>query len=159
MPLTLQLEISGPADLQLKGQFMLAVMFAHAVELQYQMLHGTGIRAPRWARRVGTVLGAPLLVSYTPYRVLHLRHHRFLGTDQDTEFFRYSASDALTLTAMGASAFDVRRWVVANYCVSYPQFYRMVFAHAWRTQRDRQDSHGNGRTVPSGAGTGKQDPV
>ncbi|KAA0921367.1 fatty acid desaturase family protein [Streptomyces apricus] len=97
----------------LAGQFVLGVMFAHAVELQHQMLHGTGIRAPRWARCVGTALGAPMLVSYTRYRVLHLRHHRFLGTDQDTEFFRYSAGDALTLTAMGASAFDVRRWAAA----------------------------------------------
>lgn len=92
------------------GQVLLAVMLAHAVELQHQCLHGTGLATPFRNRWVGRVLGAPMLVSYSHYRVRHLRHHRYLGTSRDSEFFQYRTEDGLSARTLLASAFDVRRY-------------------------------------------------
>jgi fatty acid desaturase len=38
---------------------------------------------------VGVLLGLPMLISFTAYRVTHMRHHRDLGTPQNREFFDY----------------------------------------------------------------------
>ena len=92
------------------GQVVLGIMFAHALELQHQSLHGTGLATARGNRWVGRLLGLPMLVSYSHYRVRHLRHHRYLGTDRDTEFFQYDAVEALTPVALLASAFNIRRY-------------------------------------------------
>jgi fatty acid desaturase len=98
----------------LPAQIVLGVMFAHAVELQHQALHGTGFRSNRRSRVAGVLLGLPMLVSYSRYRALHLLHHRFLGTDKDTEFFDYSATGNPTLWTLFTSAFNVRRWLGAG---------------------------------------------
>ncbi|MFI1676242.1 fatty acid desaturase family protein [Streptomyces sp. NPDC020607] len=98
----------------LPAQLLLGLVYAHAVELQHQALHGTGFRSARKSRVVGTALGAPLLVSYSRYRALHLLHHRYLGTDKDTEFFDYAAVERLTLWTLASSAFNVRRWFEAG---------------------------------------------
>ena len=95
---------------RLPGQVVLGLMFAHAVELQHQSLHGTGLATARGNRWVGRLLGLPMLVSYSHYRARHLRHHRYLGTSRDTEFFQYDAVEALTPAALLASAFNVRRY-------------------------------------------------
>jgi fatty acid desaturase len=97
----------------LPAQILLGLMLAHAVELQHQVLHGTAFRSGTKNRVVGTLLGLPMLVSYTQYRSLHLLHHRYLGTDRDTEFFLYASNEALTIGRLLASAFNVRRWAVA----------------------------------------------
>jgi fatty acid desaturase len=64
-------------------------MFAHGVELQHQSLHHTAFHDRRLTEIVGVVLGLPMLVSFAGYQAAHLRHHRNLGTDQNTEFFDY----------------------------------------------------------------------
>lgn len=95
---------------RLPGQVVLGLMFAHAVELQHQSLHGTGLATARGNRWVGRLLGLPMLVSYSHYRARHLRHHRYLGTDRDTEFFQYDAVEDLSPVALVASAFNLRRY-------------------------------------------------
>ncbi|MFE7435492.1 fatty acid desaturase family protein [Streptomyces tendae] len=95
----------------LPAQLLLGTMFAHAVELQHQALHGTGLMSRRLNRWVGVALGVPMLVSYSRYRSLHLLHHRYLGTGQDTEFFQYGYNQRLTPGRLLASAFNVRRWL------------------------------------------------
>jgi fatty acid desaturase len=92
------------------GDVILGVLFAHAVELQHQVLHGTAFRSSRVSRGVGFLLGAPMMVSYSRYRALHLLHHRYLGTDKDTEFFEYAVADRLTAATLLRSALNVRRW-------------------------------------------------
>lgn len=92
------------------GQLLLGVMFAHALELQHQMLHDTGFASKAANRWVGRLVGAPMLVSFSHYRVRHLRHHRYLGTDRDTEFFQYEAIEHLSWRGLAASAFNVRRY-------------------------------------------------
>ncbi|MGE7391094.1 fatty acid desaturase [Streptomyces sp. NPDC004126] len=98
----------------LPAQIVLGIVYAHGVELQHQALHGTGLRSQRNSRIVGFLLGVPLFVSYSRYRALHLLHHRYLGTDKDTEFFDYSTTADLTLGSLFASAFNVRRWLGAG---------------------------------------------
>lgn len=95
---------------RLPGQVLLGVMFAHALELQHQCLHGTGLASAAGNRRVGRLVGAPMLVSYSHYRARHLRHHRYLGTDRDTEFFQYAALGDLSVRGLLTSAFNVRRY-------------------------------------------------
>jgi fatty acid desaturase len=95
---------------RLPGQLLLGVMFAHALELQHQCLHGTGLGSAAANRWVGRLVGAPMLVSYSHYRARHLRHHRYLGTDRDTEFFQYSAIEDLSVRGLLASAFNVARY-------------------------------------------------
>lgn len=65
------------------------LMYAHLVELQHECLHEHAYRQ-RWLNRlVGFVCGAPMLSSYWHYKYDHLRHHAFLGTPQNREFFNY----------------------------------------------------------------------
>jgi len=68
---------------------VIGAMFAHAVELQHQALHNTGFRSKCANRIVGTLLGVPMLISFTDYQTSHLRHHRTLGTPADRESFDY----------------------------------------------------------------------
>ena len=95
------------------GVVLLGASYAHAVELQHQCLHHSAFRRPRPHRAVGVVLGTPLLVSHTHYRVRHLQHHRFLGTPDDTEFFGFDTRQPLTLSALVRGAFDLGRLVDA----------------------------------------------
>ncbi|MDQ3757945.1 MAG: fatty acid desaturase [Actinomycetota bacterium] len=102
--------LAGSGWSRLPGQVLLGVMFAHALELQHQCLHGTGLATAAGNRWVGRLVGAPMLVSYSHYRARHLRHHRYLGTDRDTEFFQYAALEDLSVRGLLSSAFNVRRY-------------------------------------------------
>ena len=74
---------------RLGGVLLLGLMFAHAAELQHEALHNLGFRKA-WANTAaGTLLGIPLGISFAAYRAAHLRHHRYLGTPQNREFFDY----------------------------------------------------------------------
>jgi fatty acid desaturase len=74
---------------RLFGVLLIGLMFAHAAELQHETLHGLAYRSRRANRVVGVLLGLPMLISFTAYRVIHMRHHRDLGTPQNREFFDY----------------------------------------------------------------------
>ncbi|MEU2874991.1 fatty acid desaturase [Streptomyces sp. NPDC007070] len=103
------------------GVILMGCMYAHWVELQHQCLHHSAFRAARPHRLVGVPLGVPMLVSYSHYRVRHLQHHRYLGTDQDSEFFGFDTRQPVTWGALlrecfafdriGAAAVDIfRSW-------------------------------------------------
>jgi fatty acid desaturase len=91
------------------GIVLLGVMFTHAVELQHQCLHHSAFRRSKPHRWVGIVLGLPLLVNYSHYRVRHLQHHKYLGTEMDSEFFGFDPSARLTTRALLYGAFDTKR--------------------------------------------------
>jgi len=76
---------------------IIALMFAHGVELQHQALHNTGFKSKFMNRLVGFFLGLPLFVSYSDYQYNHLRHHRLLGTPDNKEFFDYDTNKADTV--------------------------------------------------------------
>ncbi|MFE2923586.1 fatty acid desaturase family protein [Streptomyces goshikiensis] len=110
-----------PWPLRVLGVVLTGAMYAHWLELQHQCLHHSAFRRARWHRIAGIPLGVPMLVSYSHYRVRHLQHHRYLGTDQDSEFFGFDsrqpvtwgalAREALAFSRLGGAAMDiVRAW-------------------------------------------------
>ncbi|MCA9568103.1 MAG: fatty acid desaturase [Myxococcales bacterium] len=52
--------------------------------LMHDAAHGLLARDHRWNRALGFVCGAPVLIATTAYRVNHIEHHAFTGTDRDT---------------------------------------------------------------------------
>ncbi len=68
----------------------LGVVFAHGLELQHEALHGNLFESEKLNRIIGFFLGAPMLVSFTHYRVQHLHHHKYVGTERDQELFNYA---------------------------------------------------------------------
>ncbi|MBW8486809.1 fatty acid desaturase family protein [Actinomadura parmotrematis] len=103
------LEFLGGTAGAVAGVVLLAAVYTHMVELQHQCLHHSAFTGARPHRLVGVPLGLPLLVSYSHYRVRHLQHHRYLGTERDSEFFGFDAAEPLTWRRLLRGAFDYRR--------------------------------------------------
>ncbi|MGW1671593.1 fatty acid desaturase [Streptomyces sp. NPDC002324] len=95
--------------LVMAGILLLGILYTHMVELQHQCLHHSAFLTVGLHRAVGVVLGLPMLVAYSHYRIRHLQHHRFLGTDHDTEFFGFDTRQPLTLGVMLRALFDYQR--------------------------------------------------
>ena len=55
------------------------------VLLLHEGMHGVLFRSPRANRWASVALGAPALIAFTAYRVMHTRHHDFLGTEHDPD--------------------------------------------------------------------------
>lgn len=103
---------AAPVPFMVAGVLLLAAMFTHAVELQHQCLHHTAFRRRRPHRAVGVLLGMPMLVAYTHYRLRHLHHHRHLGTPKDAEFFGFDARQRMTWPALLRGLLDYPRLLV-----------------------------------------------
>jgi fatty acid desaturase len=89
---------------------VLGMMYAHLVELQHECLHEHAYRQ-RWANRlVGFMCGVPMLSSYSHYKYEHLRHHAFLGTTKNQEFFNYRFHDLDTPLGFVRGAFHLGRY-------------------------------------------------
>jgi fatty acid desaturase len=70
---------------RIAGTLCAAVAINAFILLMHEGMHGTlfaGGRANRW---VSVALGTTFCMSYTAYRVLHQRHHRFLGDPRDPD--------------------------------------------------------------------------
>ncbi|MBV8751769.1 MAG: fatty acid desaturase [Hyphomicrobiales bacterium] len=65
------------------GSVLLGITFAHGLELQHEALHGILFKTDAGNRLLGSILGFPMLATYTDTRVRHLLHHRYNGTEQD----------------------------------------------------------------------------
>lgn len=102
------------AILVVAGVVVIGAMYTHLVELQHQCLHHSAFMGARSHRRVGFLLGLPMLVCFSHYRVRHLQHHRYLGTDQDTEFFGFDTRQPLTWGALCRGLFDYKRLLDAG---------------------------------------------
>lgn len=72
----------------LLSQLILGAMFAHGVELQHEMIHQRHF-GKRWGDTIGFLLGLPMFVELTRYRITHSYHHRAVGTPDDEESFSY----------------------------------------------------------------------
>ncbi len=105
---------------RLLGTLLVGVMFAHALELQHETLHGIAFRSRRRNVAAGVLLGAPMLVSFAAYQAAHLRHHRDLGTPNNKEFFDYGDQYG---TEPGSALRRAGRWVYRFSMVAhYRQF-------------------------------------
>lgn len=78
------------------GSVLIGSMFAHGVELSHQALHGTGFKSAKLSRCIGFIMCMPMLISFRAYQLSHLRHHAFVGTEDDTEFFEFNVLDKNT---------------------------------------------------------------
>lgn len=67
----------------------LGLIYAHFTELQHELLHGHAFKSQRLNRGLGFVCGVFMLNSFSHYKYHHLRHHRHLGTELNSEFFNY----------------------------------------------------------------------
>lgn len=85
--------------------------FAHLLELQHECLHEHAYASRRVNRLVGSVCGAPTLGSFSHYKYAHLRHHAFLGTPENREFFQHKADGLDSVTGFARAAFNPTRYV------------------------------------------------
>lgn len=91
-------------------QFILGALYTHMKELQHEALHGVIQR--KWINRFfGFLLGIPMLVSYSDYKYNHMLHHRYIGTNKDTEFFTYSESKDLSFYNFILSLFMFEHYI------------------------------------------------
>ncbi|MBK8011094.1 MAG: fatty acid desaturase [Deltaproteobacteria bacterium] len=103
------IELSPSWPVQLGFQLLMGLLFAHGLELQHELLHRNMLRSSRLSRLFGVLVGAPMLVSFTHYKIQHLHHHRKVGTDQDAEIFGYDASQLTTVPGFVARAWNLSR--------------------------------------------------
>jgi fatty acid desaturase len=108
--LLIALTLIAPSFSWVFPSILLGLMYGHAVELQHQTLHNTAFRSTKWNRRVGIVLGLPLLVSFSDYQNSHMRHHKLLGTPEDKEFFNYGYESLTTVWTFIPHVFMVRHY-------------------------------------------------
>ncbi|MFF7231774.1 fatty acid desaturase [Streptomyces sioyaensis] len=102
------LVLSGSVWRMAVGIILCGLMYAHAIELQHEALHGTGLRSRRGNALVGVLLGIPMLISFAAYRAAHMRHHRRLGTPENREFFDYGDQYGF---GSGSKVHDVLLWI------------------------------------------------
>jgi fatty acid desaturase len=61
--------------------------------LMHEGMHGVLFANRRWNWIASVLLGSTFLMSFSAYRVLHLRHHRYLGDPRDPDdYHNYSRS-------------------------------------------------------------------
>jgi fatty acid desaturase len=53
--------------------------------LMHEGMHGVLVPSRFWNWALSVLLGATFLMSFSAYRVLHLRHHRYLGDPRDPD--------------------------------------------------------------------------
>jgi fatty acid desaturase len=69
------------------------MMYAYLVELQHECLHEHAFHSRTLNRLCGVIAGVFMFSSFWHYKHDHLRHHAFLGTPQNREFFNYRFRD------------------------------------------------------------------
>lgn len=99
-------------------QLLLGITFAHGLELQHECLHHNFFHSKILNRFFGFLFGVPMLVSYTHYRVQHLHHHKYLGTEKNAEIFDYDESSLENFNKL-----FVRAWNFAR----VPTFFSTLF--------------------------------
>jgi fatty acid desaturase len=61
--------------------------------LMHEGMHGVLLPNRRWNWMVSVLLGSAFLMSFSSYRVLHIRHHRYLGDPRDPDdYHNYTRS-------------------------------------------------------------------
>jgi fatty acid desaturase len=67
------------------GILLSAVAINAFVLLLHEGMHHTLFPCPFYNRWVSVLLGLPVLMSFTAYQVMHLRHHTYLGDPRDPD--------------------------------------------------------------------------
>ncbi len=78
------------------GIVLSAVAINAFVLLLHEGMHGTLFARLFWNRWVSVFLGVPVLMSFSAYQVMHLRHHTYLGDPRNPdEYANYSTRPRL----------------------------------------------------------------
>jgi fatty acid desaturase len=104
----------------LTEQVAIGIVFAHGLELQHQALHNALFNRRSLNRFFGTIVGAPMLVSYTHYQVQHLHHHQHVGTERDAELFDYSEESLRSPLYVVCRAWNIGR--IPHFLLSFAGF-------------------------------------
>lgn len=98
-------------EMIIPAAIVLGLVYAHLVELQHECLHEHAY-SRRWLNRlVGFACGLPMMSSYWHYKYDHLRHHAYLGTSQNREFFNYRFDRLDTPAGFFRGCFHLGRYV------------------------------------------------
>jgi fatty acid desaturase len=82
------------------GVFLSAVAINSFVLLLHDGMHHTLFATPNWNRTVSRFLGTTVLMSFTAYQVMHLRHHTYLGDPRDPDEYRNRTNNRYLLWTM-----------------------------------------------------------
>lgn len=79
-----------------------------------------GVGGPRWSWPLAVVCTLPLFIRPTAYLLFHRRHHRYLGTDEDSEAFKQEVDTRWKRIALATlpGFLAQRRWPIAAEDVS-----------------------------------------
>jgi fatty acid desaturase/membrane-associated phospholipid phosphatase len=77
-----------------------AVALNAFVLLMHDGMHGTLFQKPAWNRVGSVILGSTFLMSFSAYRILHARHHRFLGDPRDPDDYQNYVRPRLLLWSL-----------------------------------------------------------
>jgi fatty acid desaturase len=89
---------------------VLGLFYAHLVELQHECLHEHAYRRRALNRLAGLGCGVAMLSSFWHYKYEHLRHHAFLGTPKNREFFNYRFERLGSLPGFVGCCFHLGRY-------------------------------------------------
>lgn len=103
------LMLSGSLWLFALGIFIQGAIYVHMLELQHSALHMHAFGSPRLSRVVGFILGLPMFVSYSQYQYVHMQHHKWLGTKQNSETFSYHDGKLSSVSGFLKGMFDYSR--------------------------------------------------
>jgi fatty acid desaturase len=111
----LLLEENGTIDLPWYAaslsMIILGLVYAHFTELQHELLHGHAFKSQRLNRGLGFICGLFMLNSFSHYKYHHLRHHRHLGTPQNSEFFNYPEKGMDSPWKLASAALNPGRFI------------------------------------------------
>jgi fatty acid desaturase len=79
------------------GILLTAVALNSFPLLMHEGMHGMLFPNRPWNWIVSVLLGSTFLMSFTSYRVLHIRHHQYLGDPRDPDDYRNYSRSRLTV--------------------------------------------------------------
>jgi fatty acid desaturase len=82
------------------GVVLSAIAINAFVLLMHEGMHGTLFANPFWNRWISVALGFTVLMSFTAYQVMHLRHHAYLGDPRDPDDYANYTTRPLRLWLM-----------------------------------------------------------
>ncbi len=99
----LGLQLSGdllPVVLRIAGTIGTAVTVSTFILFLHEGMHNTLFANRSWNRWVSAALGWTFCLSFTAYKVMHTRHHQYLGDPRDPDDYRNYVQSRPVLWAM-----------------------------------------------------------
>lgn len=104
---------------------ILGLMYAHLVELQHECLHEHAYNKRSLNRLAGLICGIPMMSSFWHYKYEHLRHHAYLGTPQNHEFFNYRFHGLDSPVGFLKGCFHLGRYIDVFKCIGMSLAWRL----------------------------------